>query len=151
MTNESQTGAKKLAERILEDARADARLSAEETAKSVEAIRRESGAAIDRKRAEHEKKRAVAVSGVIDGCRTRASIEGRKAALAKKRAVIDEAFGGAYAALLALDAGVRDSICRRLLLSEAEGGESVQPAAADRAAIAACIAENPSLRVTLDA
>jgi len=56
----------------------------------------------------------------------------KKAALQKKRAVIDTVFDEAYQALCGLDADARGAICKRLLTAEAEGGETIVPAAADR-------------------
>lgn len=141
MTTENQSGTNKLTQRILDDAQADARRTADEAARTVERLRAENEAAVAKMRAGYEKSRESAVAGVIDGCRTRASIEGRKAALQRKREIIDEVFSRAYEALLALDGASRGTICRRLLLDEAAGGEIVLPAAADRQAIAACIAE----------
>lgn len=139
MTSENQNGASKLVLRILEDAHTDARVAAEEAARAVDALHLENEAAVKQRRAAYEKKREAATQAVLDGCRTRASIEGRKATLTKKREIIDDVFSRAYEALLALDKQQRGDICRRMLAAEAEGSETVLPAKADREAIAACI------------
>lgn len=139
MTNDKQSGASKLVSRILEDANADARAAAEEAARAVDALRLESEAAVKQKRAAYEKKRQSATQAVLDGCRTRASIEGRKATLTKKREIIENVFSSAYDTLLALDGQQRGEVCRRMLLAEAEGGETVLPASADREAVAECL------------
>lgn len=142
-------GANKLAERIVSDARADAEQTLSEARMSVDTLKREAEARMQALSADHEAKRQAAVASVIDGSKTRASLDARKAALAKKRAVIDDAFSQAYANMCALDASARGAICRRMLSSEAEGGETVVPAATDRIAIAAILAELPIANLTL--
>lgn len=139
MTNDNQSGASKLVARILEDANADACVAAEEAARAVESLRLEGEAAVKQRCAAYAKNRETATQAVLDGCRTRASLEGRKASLAKKREIIDDVFSRAYQALLALDKRERSDICRRILMAEAEGGETILPAGADREAIADCI------------
>ena len=51
--------------------------------------------------------------------------------------------------MLSLDTEKRKSICKSMLLSQAEGGETVLPAAQDRAAVAALIAAMPDKKLTL--
>ena len=100
-------------------------------------------------RQDFEQKRETAVQSVLDGSRTRASIDGKKAALGKKRALIDVVFARSYDALCALDENKRGEICKRLLAAEAEGGEIVLPAKADRQQIAAILATMNSVDLTL--
>ncbi len=150
MTNENLSGTGLLVQRILDDANQDARLSAEEARQTVEKLRADNEAAVAQKRAEYEKSRASAIQGVIDGCRTRASIEGRKATLGRKREIIDEVFERAYQALLELDDEARGAVCRRMLLAEAAEGETVLPAVADRGAIQVCIEKGIVKNLRLD-
>ena len=149
MTTDERTGTNKLVERILADARADAERTSEEAAGSVRQIAAE-GEKLRAEKAEmFAKKRDAAVAAVLDGCRTRASLDGRKAALTKKRAVIDAAFTRAYEKVLAMDDAARKDVCRRLLAGESEDGEAVVPAARDRAALAALLSEGCGAKVTL--
>ena len=149
MSIQEMSGTNKLAQRILDDARADAEKTASDALRSVSNIRSEG----EKKRAsvaqERALKRKAAVDGVIDGCKTRASIDGRKAALARKRIVIDSVFEKTYQALLALDSDARGKILRRLLNSEAEGGETVLPAKADRALLSGLVNELSGLKLRL--
>ena len=85
----------------------------------------------------------------MSGYQTRAMLDAKKDALRKKRVVIDSAFTLAYEAMLSLDTEKRKSICKSMLLSQAEGGETVLPAAQDRAAVAALIAAMPDKKFTL--
>lgn len=137
----NNNGANKLAERILGDARSDAEQVLAEARTAADTLRNEADARMKAISADFAAKRETAAAAVIDGSRTRASLDARKAALLKKRAVIDEAFDKAYADMCALDGAARSAICRRLLETEAEGGETVVPAAADRDAIRAMLAE----------
>ena len=149
MATEEKTGTNKLVQRILDDAQSDAGKLTEEAENSVAEIRAKGEKACAERKAEYDAKLASAVKGVLDGSKTRAALDARKATLTKKRAVIDQAFAGAYQALLALSAEARGKICKNLLLREAEGGETVVPAKADRAAIAALTAEFAARKLTL--
>lgn len=145
----NSNGANKLAERILSDARADAERTLSEARASADALRRESEARLQALSADYAAKREAAANALVEGSRTRASLDARKAALAKKRAVIDEAFVRAYQDMCALDVTARGAICRRILEAEAEGGETVVPAAADRDTIAAILRELPDAGLQL--
>lgn len=149
MATISISGTNKLAERIVTEAEADAKAVLSDAEASIRAIRAESEKSVSGKRAELGAKRDTAVKSVLSGYETRAALEGRKSVLAKKRAVIDRAFSGAYQALLSLDKGERGGICKRMLAAEAEGGERVVPAAADRAAVESAIAEMPEKHLSL--
>ena len=135
MAMEETTGADKLVQRILNDARADAEKIAGETEAKRAAILKESEAQLAARKADYEKKRAMSVASVLDGCKTRAALDGRKDALKKKRVVIERVFEETYQKLIALPEKEREEICRNLLLGEAEGGETVVPAKADREAV----------------
>lgn len=149
MATISISGTNKLAERIIGEAEAEARKVLEESGAAVRTIQAENDRTAAQKRAELSAKRETAKESLIGGYETRASLEGRKRALAKKRAVIDLAFSGAYQALLALNTAERGKICERILRAEAEGGETIVPAAKDRATIASILATMPEKRLTL--
>ena len=78
-----------------------------------------------------------------------ASIDGKKAALQKKRDVIDLVFENGYKAMCALSPEKRAEICTKLLQKEAEGGETVVPAAADRELIEKAVASLKSVNLTV--
>ena len=146
---ENKTGTNKLAERIIADAKdiADgilAKANADAMAYSADCMQK-----LNAKREELEQKRRSLVQGVIDGCRTRASIDGKKAALQKKRDVIDLVFENGYKAMCALSTEKRAEICTKLLQKEAEGGETVVPAAADRELIEKAVASLKSVKLTV--
>ena len=146
---ENKTGTNKLAERIIADAKgiADdilAKANADAMAYSADCMQK-----LNAKREELEQKRRSLVQGVIDGCRTRASIDGRKAALQKKRDVIDLVFENGYKAMCALSPEKRAEICAKLLEKEAEGGETVIPAPADRELIEKAVAGLKSVNLTV--
>lgn len=143
------SGTNKLAGRIVGEAEAEARAAREEAESSVREIRQQSEKALSARRAELASQREISKKSLIAGYLTRASLDGKKEALRKKRDVIDAAFSHAYDALLALDAEKRKAICARLLGTEAEGGETVFPAKADRKALEMLIAALPEKKLTL--
>ncbi len=140
MATTTISGTNKLAERILAEAEAEASMALERAAEETRAIGAESDRAIADKRALLAARREAAAKAVRDGYKTRASLDAQKSALSKKRAVIDKAFEEAYQALLKLDAEERARLCERMLRAEAEGGELVKPAKADRAGVERAVA-----------
>ncbi len=152
MATISISGTNKLAERIVTEAEAEAKATLEESGAAKRAILTQGEKAVAEKRAELNAKRETERTGILRGYQTRAALDGRKAALAKKRAVIDRAFSGAYQALLALDANKRGQICEQMLRAEAEGGETIVPSAGDRKAIESIAASLPErkLKVSKD-
>ena len=149
MATISISGTNKLAERIVADAQAEAKATLDESGVAVRAILAESEKAVAQQRAELSAKREGERASILGGYRTRAALDGRKSALAKKRAVIDRAFTSAYQAMLALSSNQRKQICARLLRAETEGGETVVPAAKDRAVIESILAAMPERKLTL--
>ena len=135
MSTLSISGTNKLAERIVGDAEAEAQKTLAEANAAAEQIRAENERAVKTLRASYALKRESAVKSRTAGFLTRAALDGRKSALSKKRVIIDEAFQNAYQALLRLDETKRTLICEQLLRAEAEGGETVVPAKADRKGI----------------
>lgn len=149
MSTLSISGTNKLAERIISDAEAEAQKTRTEANAAAEQIRAENERAIKTLRASYALKRESAVKSRTAGFLTRAALDGRKSALSKKRAIIDEAFQSAYQALLRLDETQRARICEQLLRAEAEGGETVVPAKADRKGIERVLAGMKDKNLTL--
>jgi V/A-type H+/Na+-transporting ATPase subunit E len=149
MSTLSISGTNKLAERIISDAEAEAQKTRTEANAAAEQIRAENERAVKALRASNAMKRESAVKSRVAGFQTRAALDGRKSALSKKRAVIDEAFQSAYRSLLRLDETRRARICEQLLLAEAEGGETVVPAKADRKGIERVLAGLKDKNLTL--
>jgi V/A-type H+-transporting ATPase subunit E len=141
------SGTNKLAERIVTDAQEEARAILAEAESAAASILRDGEKAVSARRAELTSQKENAVSSLISGYNTRATLDGKKDALRKKRAVIDAAFTRAYDAMLALDAEKRKAICRNLLSAQAEGGETVLPAEKDRAALTALVAGMPEKKL----
>lgn len=146
---QNKSGTNKLAERIIADARAMAEKTMMEANTNAMSISADNVEKCGDLRREFRQKREAAVESVLDGSKTRAMIDGKKAALQKKRALIDEVYAQTYTALCALDADRRGEICRRLLCNEAEGGETVVPAAADREQIATVLSAMQDIDLTL--
>jgi vacuolar-type H+-ATPase subunit E/Vma4 len=149
MSTLSISGTNKLAERIIGDAEAEAQRTRAEANAAAEQIRAENERAVKALRASYSIKRDALVASRKAGFLTRAALDGRKSALTKKRTIIDEAFQSAYEALLKLDEAQRARICEQLLRAEAEGGETVVPAKADRKGIERVLAGMKEKRLTL--
>lgn len=149
MASVTISGTNKLAERIVTDAQDEARAVLAEAQTAAQGILRESEKAVSVRKAELNSQKNNAVTNLVSGYQTRAMLDAKKDALRKKRVVIDSAFTLAYEAMLSLDTEKRKSICKSMLLSQAEGGETVLPAAQDRAAVAALIAAMPDKKLTL--
>ena len=143
------SGTNKLAERIIHDAQQEARAALTEAEDIARGVACEGEKAVSVRNAELVGQKDNAVKSLIGGYRTRASLDGKKDALRKKRAVIDTAFTRAYDAMLALDAEKRKQVCQSMLRAQAEGGETVLPAAADRDSLNALIAAMPEKKLTL--
>ena len=149
MASVTISGTNKLAERIVTDAQDEARAVLAEAQTAAQGILRESEKAVSVRKAELNSQKNNAVTSLVSGYQTRAMLDAKKDALRKKRVVIDSAFTLAYEAMLSLDTEKRKSICKSMLLSQAEGGETVLPAAQDLAAVAALIAAMPDKKFTL--
>ena len=149
MASVTISGTNKLAERIVNDAQDDARAVLAEAETVAGGIYREGEKVIVARKAELTSQKETAVKSLISGYQTRATLDAKKDALRKKRVVIDSAFARAYDAMLSLGEQQRKSVCANMLASQAEGGETVLPAAQDRAALAALIAAMPEKKLTL--
>ncbi|HWQ98429.1 MAG TPA: V-type ATP synthase subunit E family protein [Clostridia bacterium] len=147
MSSVTISGTNKLAERIVNDAEEEARALLTEAESEARFIREESEKAVSARCVELNSQKESAVKSLIGGYRTRATLDGKKDALRKKRVVIDAAFTRAYEAMLALSAERRKAICANLLAAQAEGGETVLPAEQDRAALIALVASMPEKKL----
>ena len=149
MASVTISGTNKLAERIVLDAQEGARVVLAEAEAAAQVTRRESEKAVSARKAELASQKESAIKSLVGGYQTRAMLDAKKDALRKKRVVIDSAFSSAYEAMLSLGEQQRKSICANMLASQAEGGETVMPAAQDRAALAALISTMPEKKLTL--
>ena len=149
MATISISGTNKLAERIVGEAEADAKETRDAAEAAIRSIRAESEKAVSSKKKDLESKREAEKKSLLDGFKTRTELDGRKNVLSKKRAVIDDVFARAYQAVLALDEASRTKICETMLREEAEGGETVLPAKADRKEIASVLGGMGARRLTL--
>lgn len=151
MDQEINGNANKLAERILDDARADAERTLSEARSSADALKAAYEKQMLELSADFQKKRDDAVHSVLEGAKTRAFIDGRKTALAKKRAVIERAFELASQRLSELPDAERKAIIQNVLLRETEGGETIVPAPDDRAVVGQIVSELSQKRLSLSA
>ena len=149
MSTVTISGTNKLAERIVSDAQEDAQKILAEAESAASFIRAEGEKAVSARKTELNSQKESAVKSLISGYQTRATLDGKKDALRKKRAVIDAAFTRAYEAMLALSAEKRKAICGNLLTAQAEGGETVLPAEQDRAALVALVAAMPEKKLKM--
>ena len=147
MSTVTISGTNKLAERIVTDAQEDAQKILAEAESAAAFIRQEGDKTVSARKAELNSQKESAVKSLIGGYQTRATLDGKKDSLRKKRVVIDAAFTRAYEAMLALNAEKRKGICANLLAAQAEGGETVMPAEQDRAALVALVAAMPEKKL----
>lgn len=121
-----------LIKRILEEAEQKAAVIRSDAEASCDDIARAASERIAEQKASFSKAREQRVSGILDGCRTRAELDGRKEALQAKRVVLDAAFAATYSKLLALSDEKRIALYASLLKQEAKDGDVVVPAGCDR-------------------
>lgn len=140
MGNES---AANLIDRILADAREAADKILADAEASASAIRESRDAEIAQKAEQTEKERDQQISVILNGCRTRAELDGRKEMLRAKRELLDNVFTEAYHRMLTLSNEKREALFRAILLKEAKENDVVAPAQADREVIAMTIASLP--------
>ena len=122
----------KLIERIIEDARAEADAAAAAGEAEAARILAKGESEIASMRRENEKKCAEAARELDERSRIRGNLEARKFTLAKRRATVKEAFENTLSKLNELSGADRERLLIKLLESEAEGGERIYPAPADR-------------------
>lgn len=134
--------------RIRADAKAEAERIAGQARTSLAALEAESAARLETLRRDAKKRRDADVQAVLDGSRTRAELDGRKAALVEKRALMDEVYRDAYARLCGMTGPKRAALLRALIVREAKDGDTLVPAAKDRAPIGELLPRLP-VRVSL--
>lgn len=149
MATQEMNGTNKLAERILSDARSDAEKTLSQANDALNAIRSESEKQLSEERAAFEAKRDAAVKSILDGWRTRAELDGRKTQLKKKRDMMEKAFSKTYDQLLSLGTAEKSEICRAMLESEAEDGETIIASKADFEAVKTALQGFTKAKVTL--
>lgn len=149
MEQGSNNSALKLKDRILDEARADAEKTAKDAQLAIEEQKAELEKRVTAIKADYAKKREQMVSSVLDGAKTRAAIDGRKAALGKKRLVIEKAFEETYQKMLSLSDADRKTVLKGVLSANAEGGECIVPAKRDRAILSALVSELADRKLTL--
>ena len=132
MPNQGNNGLDALIERILGDARKDAEATLSEAEREAKAVMERTERQADALKADYERRRIELASSILDRSRTNAQLEGRKAALERRRELIDRAFAAAFDKLCALTGQRRESLLRGLLIRESEGGEKVRCAVCDR-------------------
>lgn len=124
--------ADKLIEHILQDARDGAETILENAGRMCAQIFEDRDKQIGEDRSLQLKKRETLVQEILDGAETRARLDGRKEILAAKRAILDQAFQEAYRTLCALDKDTLARLYAKVLEQEAENGDMILPAEADR-------------------
>ncbi len=132
MPNQVNNGLDALIERILADARKDAEATLSEAQREAQAMMERTERQADALKADYERRRIELASSILDTSRTNAQLEGRKAALERRRELIDRAFAAAFEKLCALTGQRRESLLSGLLIRESEGGETVRCAVRDR-------------------
>ena len=133
--------ADKLIEHILQDARDSAETILESAGRTCAQIFEDRDKQIGEDRSLQLKKRETQVREILDGAETRARLDGRKEILSAKRELLDQAFQEAYRALCALDSDSLTSLYARILKNEAEDGDEILPAEADRDAVGAAVSK----------
>ena len=109
-----------LIDRILADAREAAWKVLADAEASCNGIRESQNAEIAKKNERFDKDIARETEIILNGCRTRAELDGRKETLRAKRALLDGVFEKAYANMLDLPAEKREALYRSILLREAK-------------------------------
>jgi len=132
-----------LIDRIIADAKDAAAKVLADAEASCNGIRESQNAEIARKNERFDMDAARQSEIILNGCRTRAELDGRKETLRAKRALLDSVFAQAYAKLLELPTEKREAIYRAILLKEAKENDTVAPAAADRDAVKAAVKALP--------
>ncbi len=140
MGNES---AANLIDRILADAQEAAGRILADAEASASGIRESRDAEIARKAEQNEKEREQQISVILNGCRTRAELDGRKETLREKRTLLDAVFTETYHRMLALSNDRREALFRSILAREAKENDTVAPAPVDREVIRRTISTLP--------
>ena len=131
--------ADRLLARILDDARGEAaKIEAQASAQAAE-IRARAEREAAALAAETEARAQAAHDEAIEHAETAAQLEARKQALASRRMVLDEAFAAALKELCAMQGEAREALLISMAAQEADGGETLRPARAAEAGMAAVL------------
>lgn len=131
--------ADKLLARILDDARGEAAKIEAQASEQAEEIRARAEREAAALAAETEARAQAAHDEAIEHAETAAQLEARKQALASRRMVLDEAFAAALKELCAMQGEAREALLISMAAQEADGGETLRPARADEAGMAAVL------------
>ena len=146
---ENDNGAEKLIKSIMEEAHAQASAAEERAEFQAEAIRKRFGEEREKLRAEFEERSRAAREDILAKARTGAELEARKDRLARRTALIESAYEEAYKRLVSMKGEEREKVLRKLIERECEGGETICPADADRAAVEKLVREMPEKRLAV--
>ena len=124
-----------LIDRILADAKEAADKVLADAEASASGIRESRDAEIAKKAEQFGKERDQQIAVILNGCRTRAELDGRKDTLRAKRALLDGVFTEAYHRMLALSNEKREALFLSILKKEAKEGDTLIPAKVDRPVI----------------
>lgn len=111
--------------KILQDARAGAAQTLSEARQRAEKMRKDADAQLEQKRRELEEQTQQECKVLRDRMLRMAELDQRKALLAAKRDVIDEAFEVALGAMRVMGEDQQRAYNRRVLLEVAQGGEEL--------------------------
>ena len=137
----NNSGADALIGRILADAQAEADTGLADADKEAERIALIAKDECFRTENETELKTKRLNDAAQEKSRTNAALDSRKYALKVKRALIDEAFALAAERMEQKSDAERSALIKALLIREAEGGETIIPAARDEANVKSVLAE----------
>lgn len=137
----NNSGADALIGRILADAQAEADTALADADKEAERIALIAKDECFRTENETELKTKRLNDAAQEKSRTNAALDSRKYALKVKRALIDEAFALAAERMEQKSDAERSALIKALLIREAEGGETIIPAARDEANAKSVLAE----------
>ena len=138
----ANASADNLIERILSEARETADHILAEADKQCSDIRLDQEKRISQNAESLSKTRAIQVKEILDGAATRARLEGQKEALADKRDLLDKAFASAYQTLCGQSSEALSKLFASVLKKEAEKGDVVFAAEADREAVKKAVEES---------
>lgn len=122
------SGAEKLINSIIDDARAQAKQIEADAEARVRAVNARLEADRETLRAEFAERTEAIRRDTVARAVTAAELDARKELLAKKRGLVDRAFAEAYKRVCTLPDDKRSALLLKLLKAECEGGEIIHPA-----------------------
>lgn len=145
----NNSGADALIGRILADAQAEADTALADADKEAERIALIAKDECFRTENETELRTKRLNDAAQEKSRTNAALDSRKYALKVKRALIDEAFALAAERMEQKSDAERSALIKALLIREAEGGETIIPAARDEANVKSVLAQSNRAPLTI--